>query len=216
MLNRRGFTLMEFLIAMTVSVVVVAGLWSLFYVVTRHSRNTLSIGRLDGQLQLVLASMTRDIRRAGYWANAGTSTTNPFQDTGTDIQVNGSNNCLLLTYDADKDGSLPAVGAGSDDERYGYRLMNNAIQYRPHGAVFSCTAASSNWTDLTDPNILQITAFNVTLNTENLDLDGTGPGTSTISVRSVTISITGQLAADTSVSKTITKTVKVYNDKYNP
>lgn len=215
-LTKRGFTLMEFLIALTISAAVIAGLMSLFYVVTKHSRSSTELARLDSQLTLVLNKMSRDIHRAGYWANAGSSASNPFQASGTDIQVNAGNNCILITYDADKNGSLSAITAAADDERYGYRFLNGAIQYRPRGATFSCTAAADNWEDLTDPNIVTITAFTVTLNSENLDIDGAGPGTATMSVRSVTISLTAQLTSDSNVSKTITKTVKIYNDKYNP
>lgn len=215
--RQQGFTLIELLIASAISLVVVAGLIGLLLMSTNHSQTTIGVGRLESQLRLVLNAMTTDIQRAGYWANADSSATNPFMVTGTtDLTINGAQNCILMTYDHDNDGALPAVSSASDDERYGYRLMNNAIQYRPRGANFDCAAGANVWENLTDPNAVTITAFVVTLNSQTVDIDDTGPGTATIVRRSVSISITGELTHDTSVTKTLQTTVKVYNDKYNP
>ena len=207
-----GFTLIELLISLVISLIVLGGIIALFSMAVTHSRKTIETGRLDKTLHGVLDSMTRDIHRAGYWSQAETSSTNPFMITGsTDITVNATNNCILLTYDANGDGVLPAISASIDDERYGYRLTGTAVQYRPRGAPFSCAASSSSWTDLTDPSTISITQFSVTLNTGTVTV-----GTSSMSVRNVTLSITGELVGDSTVSKTITKRVKVYNDKYNP
>ena len=219
MLNKnkqQGFTLIELLIAMTISLVIIAGAMAVFFAMTKSSRNTLEVSRLDRDLNNALNIIASDIQRAGYWGQSTSSSTNPFMVTGsTDIQVSGGN-CILLTYDTNGDGTLPGLGSGTDDERYGFRLMNGAIQYRPHGASFNCGAASSAWDNLTDPNVMTITTFSVTLNNEAIDLDGAGSGTATTNIRTVDISITGQLANDSSISKTLTRTVRVYNDKYSP
>jgi len=213
--KQEGITLLELLIALAVSTVVVGALVGLFFISTKHNRGTLEITKLDSELNLVLNSMTRDVQRAGYWADAQTSSNNPFMVTGTtDITINGSNDCILLTYDRNADGALTSAGNGTDDERYGYRLSNNAIQYRAVTTNFSCT--NSDWLNLTDTRVITITAFSVALNTEDVDIDGTGPGTSVMQVRSVTITVTGELADDSSVTRTLTRNVKVYNDKYIP
>ena len=213
--KQKGVTLLELVVALAISTVVIGALVGIFFMSTKHNRGTLEVTKLDSELNLVLNSMSRDIQRAGYWANAETSSTNPFMQTGTtDISVNGANDCILLTYDHDGDGALAAFGAGTDDERYGYRLSAGAVQYRPSGALFSCT--NSSWTDLTDKRIVTITAMQITLNTEDVDIDGTGSGTAVMQVRNVTITLTGELASDSSVTRTLTRTVKVYNDKYIP
>lgn len=191
-----------------------AGVIALFTTAIIHNRKSIEFAHLNKTLSMVLSSMTKDIQRAGYWEQAETSNSNPFMVTGsTDITVNATNNCILLTYDADNDGSLPAISSAIDDERYGYRLQNNVIQSRPHGAAFSCTAPSTSWVDLTDPNMITVTQFNVVLNANTVDIDGTGP---TLSIRNVTVTISAQLAKDATLSTTLTKEIKVYNDKYNP
>lgn len=211
-----GVTLLELMVALLISTFVVSALVGLFFMAGRHNESTLEITKLDAELNLVMNSMARDAQRAGYWANSSSSSTNPFMQTGTtDVTISGGN-CVLMTYDHDADGSLPAVGAGTDDERYGYRLMNGAIQYRPSGASFSCSAAAELWTNLTDTRIITITAFVLTLDTQSADIDGTGSGTSTMQMRKLNITITGRLVGDTAVTRTLTKTIKLYNDKYVP
>lgn len=214
--TQKGFTLLELIIALLVSLTVMVGILALFFNMIKHSRSTVEAGRLDRTLHAAMFAMATDIRRAGYWANATSSSTNPFMVTGsTDIQV-PSSSCILLTYDHNSDGSLPGISSGIDDERYGYRLVNNAIQYRPAGATFSCSAGTDVWTNLTDPNIVKITALTFVKNDQVVDIDGAGAGTATLTVRSITITLTGELVSDSSTSKTITRTVKVYNDKYAP
>ena len=140
-----GLTLVELMIAMSISVLVIVAFVASFTLIVKGGRSSVEVGRLNSQLNHVISLITTDIQRAGYWGQATTSSTNPFMVTGTtDIQVNVGNNCILLTYDRDGNGSLPAIAAGSDDERYGFRLNNNTIQYRPPGATFSCSAAATN------------------------------------------------------------------------
>ncbi len=211
-----GVTLIELVIAIAISTIIVAALLGLFFMSGKHNRSTIEITKLDSELNLVLNSLARDIQRAGYWGSAETSSNNPFMQTGTtDIQITGGN-CILMTYDRDSNGALPGVGAGSDDERYGYRLMLGAIQYRQHGAPFDCAAAAANWINLTDTRLVTITAFQLALTTSSVDIDGTGPGTAVMQIRRVTVTITGQLAGDSSVTRTLSRTIKVYNDKYVP
>ncbi len=212
-----GLSMVELMIGLFIGTLVIAGVIYLFFFSSKHSEETYSSARLDSQLQLVLETMARDLQRAGYWASAETSSTNPFMVSGsTDISINAGNNCILFTYDANNNGSLEAISSSIDDERYGFRLNSEAIQYRPRGAAFTCTAASNLWQNLTDVSIVKITQFQITLNTEVVDLDDTGPGTATIAVRSVTISITGELQNDPTVTQSLQKTVKLYNDKFTP
>ncbi|OGO94015.1 MAG: hypothetical protein A3F10_00950 [Coxiella sp. RIFCSPHIGHO2_12_FULL_42_15] len=212
--SQKGITLIELLLALIIGLITIGAIVALFVLATTQSRKTIEIARLTSSLQLVLSSLERDLQRAGYWAQAETSAANPFMVTGsTDLTVNAANTCVLITYDANSDGLLPPIDATQDDERYGYRLQEGAIQFRPAGAPFECTAAQSSWTNLTDPKFITITAFSVVLNTETINLAG-GTGTQNIQVRFVEASLTGQLVKDSAITKTLTEKIKVYNDKY--
>lgn len=212
-----GFTFTELLTALAINGIIFTAIVSIFLANLVHYKKTLSTNRLNQQLGSALDLMKSDIRRAGYWANAmndvGTGTNNnPFQVSGTtDITVNASNNCILLSYDKDSSGTLPAISGAVDDERYGFRLSNGAIQARPPGATFSCNA--SNWDNVTDTALINITALTFTLNTTTLT---TGPGTKGVLLRSVDISVTGQLANDATVTRTLTQHVRIQNAKFTP
>lgn len=213
-----GFTLPELMIALVVNIIVLTALVAIFVVNLQHYHTVIETNRLNQQLQSAMDLMSADIRRAGYWANAANDlnlnqNNNPFMASGTDISVNASNNCILLTYDHNKTGSLPSISSTSDDDRYGYRLMGQTLQTRPWGAPFSCTAGTSTWENITDTNVVLITALSFTLNTTTIT---TGPGVAGITIRSVDISMTGQLANNASVTKTITEHVRLRNDKFVP
>ena len=219
MLKKRihfGFTLIELIIAMGLSALLFTALLAIFISNLTHYNKVISTNHLNQQLQTTLQLMANDIRRAGYWANAKNDigldqNNNPFMTSSTDVSVNNTNNCILFTYDHGKNGTLPSISNSIDDDRYGFQLSNQTVQARPPGATFVCSA--SDWENVTDPGIVKITALTFTLTTQTLT---TGPGTQGIKMRSVDISITGQLASDSTVSNTLTQHVRIRNDKFIP
>lgn len=213
-----GFTLTELVIALAINMVVLAALVSIFVSNLQHYRYVINANRLHQQLQGAMDLMTSDIRRAGYWANSSNDLSldqnnNPFMTSSTDISVGTGNNCILFTFDHDKNGSIPSITSSADDERYGYRLSGQTLQTRPWGATFSCSATSTAWENITDPKVINVTALTFTLNTQTIS---TGPGTAGITLRSVDITLTGQLANDATVTKTLTAHVRIRNDKFIP
>lgn len=210
----KAFTLLELIIAMSMGMIIMVGTIAVFLALLKQNRALLEVNRLDRDLNNAMSIMVTDIQRAGYWGLASTSKTNPFMTVGsTDITVT-SGNCILFTYDSNGNGTLPAVGTGTDDKRYGYRLSGGAIQYRPVSSTnFSCASSAGTWTNLTDPNVVTITALSFVLNNTAITIGG---GPATTNLRQVVITITGQLVKDATLTKTITRTVRVYNDRYAP
>ena len=216
--NVSGFTLIELMIALALNALLLTALLTVFLANLDHYRKMINVDRFNQQLHMAMLIMTSDIRRAGYSANANNDigldqNTNPFVATGADLSINTANNCILFTYDYNKNGTLPAISAAIDDDRYGYRLNGQTLQARPPGADFSCTAAASNWENVTDPNFIQITQLSFTLNSNTIT---TGPGTKGLTMRSVDISITGTLTSDSAITKTLTQHVRIRNDKFIP
>jgi prepilin peptidase dependent protein B len=217
--NKWGFTFTEMLVALAINGFILSALAAVFIGNLNHYTKSININRLNQQLDSAINLMANDLRRAGYWANANSdvgagTNNNPFVVTGTtDIQTNGTNNCILFTYDHDSNSALPSISASYDDERYGYRLMSGALQTRPPGATFSCTAAAGNWENVTDPNFVTITALTFTITTRTLT---TGPGSRGLALRSVDISLTGRLTSDSTVTRTLTQHVRLRNDKFIP
>lgn len=211
-----GFSIPELMIALVLSSILSIALIAAFVANANHYQKVLNTNRLNHQLEVVLEIMSNDIRRAGYWANANSDVglaqnNNPFMASGNDITINASNDCILFTYDHGSTGTLPAISAASDDYRYGFRLSGGIVQTRPPGAEFSCTGSS--WENMTDANVTTITALTFTLNARTVT---TGPGSRGVMMRSIDITLTGQLASDATVTKTLTQHVRIRNDKFIP
>ncbi len=214
----RGFTLTELLVVLVINLLLFSALITLYLANLNHYRKTLDNMRLNQQLQSVLILMSNDIRRAGYWANASTDigtnqNNNPFMTSSTNISVNAGADCILFSYDKNSDGLFPAINPAIDDEQYGYRLNNQVLQARPPGAPFSCTASASSWENMTNTSNIQITNLTFTLTTSTIT---TGPGIKGIIMRSVDVSITGRLASDNSITKTLTQHIRIRNDQFIP
>ena len=154
--------------------------------------------------------MSADIRRAGYYAKVGTGS-NPFMGDTTDLTINSAGNCMLLTYDKNKDGQL------EKNEWFGFRLQRGVIQYRTEQSNDAdCDGDKSEWEDFVGMQDIKVTQLKFTLDQQPVDLDGDGSGTANILVRAVKISLSAELVNDSSKTKTIETTVKIYNDKYVP
>lgn len=217
-LKQNGFSIIELLIALTISMVVALGILGAFSSSLFGSQQILEKGRLDRDLQTVMDAIVSDIQRAGYWENATTSNTNPFMTTGIDLSVTG--NCIMMAYDLNNNGTL------DDADELGYVLHNNAIERRPAGLTkpgggtytTSCaSAATDGWEAITDVNFIKVTAFTLSKTNVATSLDAAAVSSNTINNRTISITITGELANDATTTKTITRTViKAYNNKFSP
>lgn len=225
-----GFSLVELMISITVGLVVLAGVTTMFAHNVKAGGETLKMARLHQELQATMSLMTRDLKRAGYWGNAssaigsGTSNTNPFAlDTTGNYSGEPANSCITFSYDMDGDGNLD-VGSGlaptgDPDERLGFRLRDGAVQTRQSSGGAACTAGG--WEGITDTAATEITRLTfvrssipVVITVPVLPCDIST--TSKIDVRTVTITLEGRLRKDTAVSRTLRDTVRVHNDLYQP
>jgi len=216
--SQYGFTLIELMLALVINMVVLFALITVFSSNSSYYASATNANTLDQQLEMAMELMVNDIRRAGYWGLASSNLTlstnnNPFMVTGTtDVNIT-NNNCILFTYDYNSSGSLPAISSSSDDDRYGYRLNGTTLQTRPSGASFSCDAAANAWENVTNTSLVNITNLNFALTTTTVPV---GAASNTMSIRSITISMTGQLVGNANVTKTLTEHVRIRNDKYVP
>lgn len=219
--KQSGTTIIETLVGLALGVFIVGSSIAMLYGTMAANVETLRITRMEHELRTALNLIVSDLRRAGYWANAASdansnANNNPFYSGGNELQLVGSD-CLLFSYDADNDGNLPALADLPSDERFGYRLSNSKVQSRPASlGSFDCAAASADWEDITNDSVVTINNLTFTLNTQLVDVDGGGAGTSTSSVRRIDVSITGVLADDPTVVRTLTESVRVRNDLFTP
>ena len=248
-----GFTLIEIMIALALGLVVIAALISLYIVTVRGSADAIRATRLNHDLDSALLLITNDIRRSGYWAGAiagADSRNNPFTAATTNVQIHG--NCIVYTYDANVNGVV------NDDEYFGFRLNNGAIQMRMTGSATtertteaaSCTS-NSGWEALTinDASNEQLTITRLTfsfgaITSPNLPrtsrclnvarpqtaITATNPnpidslcptatgsfaasGDRVIETRQVNVVIEARVTGDSTVTKSISNSVKLRNDR---
>jgi type IV pilus assembly protein PilW len=160
-------TLLELLVGLALGLFVAAGAATLLSQFLGENRQLLLRLRLEQQAQAVADVVLRDLRRAGAWAQAGegiardgrATPANPYaalQGAAPDTAVES----LRLTY---ADGPIPEGSAPGEEPsaQAGFRLREGIVDARLGG----------RWQPLTDPGLMRVTAFELTLRQRALDLE---------------------------------------------
>lgn len=157
----RGFTLTEMMMAMTIS--------SAFFV----SATSISASHLQRQvvlqhklalmeeISLLEQAISTELRRAGFISLPladyllSPDKLPPFRSMDIDaFPGEASQSCITFSYDKNKNGTLDT---SSPAEQLGFRLRDNAIEYRMSGR----TCRQKGWQDLSTPGKIAVTAFSV-------------------------------------------------------
>ncbi len=157
----RGLTLVELLLSLSLGLILLAGLLSLYTALWRDQMQRVQRLRLQQELQAVLETMRQDLRRAGYWNSAsrpnpppgGNPWAGPNPFARLTLQPTLQGHCLVYRYDADGDGRLGAR------EVRGYRLAAGAVLHRTGGACREprCDPCrSGRWWRISDPAVVEI------------------------------------------------------------
>ena len=227
-----GVSLVELMIGLLVGVIVVAGALNVFVSSAKNSGDTLKLSALNQDLRAMMDIMVRDIRRAGYVTSPvindeaaflNTIRHNPFAE----INIEANNSCITYAYN--KNSTHPDVVEAS--ERLGFKLANDTsvsppkavLRMRRSATELACS--SGLWESITSPDveithltfIPQETALNVSHklhDATSLVSIGCNNGDKCLFLRQVTISLSGALKEDATVTETLTETVRVSNDYY--
>jgi Tfp pilus assembly protein PilW len=212
--RQRGISMTELMIGVTIGLIVLSGTLALFSGHLRSNGDMLRTTRLNNELRGTLDLIVRDLRRASYWGTAvkgvwfpGTVAieSNPFSD----IAVGTGQ----VTYRYDVDGD----GAYDNDETFSIRRNGTdgtveLLQLDTGGGVTSTLP-------LSDGELTNITALTFVMNDRTTSFAclkaGAGPVAPTppvLHVREITVTLTGQLRADPTVTRTLTEAVRVRND----
>jgi prepilin peptidase dependent protein B len=210
----RGFTMVELLIGMAVGLFIVAASASLLTANLRENRNLLIESRLMQDMRTAADMITRDLRRAGYWAaaNAGVRT-----DGGATVLANpyvevapGSAAADSVSFRFSRD--TTENNSVDSNEQFGFRLRNGAIELQ---------LGAGNWQALTDASTLTVTEFRVTPTVEEISLasfcaNSCPAGSSTCpprqQVRSLAVVIGGRAIGDARLTRSVRSQVRLRND----
>jgi len=223
MKTEKGFTLIELMIAMVLGLFVIGTTITIYLLTVSNSTDTVKSARLNYDLDLAMTLMINDIRRSGYWGGAiadADVTLNPFMDATTRVQVLDSGECILYSYDADGDEVVDGT------EYYGFKLDNGTVRMRLSGSTTAdCSDGIWGTGEIIDGNQINITnlsfaptysCLNITNAASTIQASGSECTTGTdnvIELRQITITITGEIVNDTAVTKTISDTVVIRNNR---
>lgn len=215
-----GNSLMEVLIAMSISLIVTAAMIALMSVSLSHTGNIIKMTKLTDDLRVSMQMMSRDVRRSNYNANSINCFANydciadgSLSSPG-DIHIIEDASCFYFGLDRDHDGDSTENAAGG----FRWVVANGvgALQTWVGDAFPDCDSANPDWVLLTDPTEIEITGFTVDdalSYSEVIWVDEDGNQASQ-KVRKIRLNISGRLTADESIQRSISDTVKLRNNLY--
>jgi len=240
MKKQTGLTLIEIMIALLLSLIVIGGAISIYISTIKGSTDTMRSNRLNYDLDSTMQLVINDIRRAGYWGGAiagANSQNNPFMLAATNVQI-PSSNCIVYTYDADADSNV-----GANEYYGFRLTNNGVIEIKLTGTTTAnCTEGTwepitiSEGGDQIEITRLEFSFDPITLppligsskclNTAILiDNTATPPnpleslctgiptGNRAIETRQVNIALEAEMVNDDTVTKSISNSVRIRNDR---
>ena len=218
--KQKGMSLMEVLVAMSVSMVVAASMVALMANTLSSTARIINMTKLADDLRTTMQMMTRDVRRTSYNVNSMFCYAN--SDCGTDgavtlagdITINAGNDCFTFLTDPDHDGDSTENDAG------GFRRVISSgvgvIEMWSGNAAPDCSVAAgtAGWDQITNPETMDIFTFSVDENlsyTQEILNDGLG-NTLSQKIRKIRMDMGGRLVLDNTIERRIEDIISVRND----
>lgn len=218
--KQSGATLMEVLVAMTVSLVATAAMIAMMSNTLGTTARIVQMTKLTDDMRVALQMMTRDLRRSSYNANAmycygndNCGSDGSALTLAGDLTISAAGDCLTFLTDRDHDGDSTEDGAG------GFRRVTRngvgVIEMWTGDNAPNCGDAPGavGWVEITNPENMDIFAFNVDddLSYTQLILDN---GTDTLSqrIRKIRMNLQGRLVLDDSIQREVEDVINVRND----
>jgi len=221
--KQQGATLMEVLIAMSLSLVVTAAMIALMSNSLGSTARIIKMTKLSDDMRIAMQMMTRDVRRSSYnsnsmycYANADCGTdgaaTLPGEILMTDGDGDGDNDCFTFLLDRDWDDSTANVAGGFR------RVVSGGVgilEMWTGDTPPDCTEAAGegSWVQVTNPDNMDIFAFSVD---EDLsyEVEIFNDGTNTLSqkIRKVHMNMQGRLVMDPTIVRQVEDVIAVRND----
>jgi type II secretory pathway component PulJ len=222
--RQAGFSLMEAVVAMSISLVVTAAMVALMANSLGTTARIVNMTKLSDDMRSTMQMLTRDVRRTSYNADAMLCYGN--EDCNTDgsltmagdIAISAGEDCFTFQLDRQHDGDSTNDAAG------GFRRQQSdgvpAIGWLEMWTgdapptLADCHADNVKWVPITNPDSMDITAFNV----NDVDLSYSLPifddGVTIISqrVRKLRFQIDARLVNAGGITRHMEDVISVRND----
>ena len=226
--RQAGASLMEVLVAMSISLVVTASMIALMANSLSTTARVVKMTKLSDDLRVAMQMMTRDVRRSSYnansmfcYANEDCATDGAIVAAGditlADIDGDTVNDCFTFLMDRDHDGD------STEDDAGGFRRVTaggvGVIEMWTGGADPDCDSAAgaAGWVRITDPDETDVFGFSIDDDDEDLSYtvviqdDGAG-NTLSQRVRKIRMNLQGRLVADATIVRRVEDVISVRND----
>ena len=212
--SQTGATLIELLVGLALSMIVTSSMVVLMSNSLGSATRIIQMTQLTDDMRNAMSMVSRDIRRANYSANSAYCYSN--SDCGVDGSANQTAaviqaNCVIFNLDRNQDGD-----ATTDDAGGFRRVLDNGvgvIEMWVGDSSAACNDASGgDWIPLTDPDLVNFTAFDFTLNDITGSVVDENGATLTQHTREIAMVIAAQLVIDPTVTRRIEDSIKVRND----
>jgi type IV pilus assembly protein PilW len=207
--RQRGFSLTELMVAITISLFILAGILLVYSETVRSHAAVLRTAHLQQTLWSLLTVIANDVRRAGYWSHAELALGGAAVNRYVPIRIAADGGCILYSYDEDK---ADADGMPDPEDQQGFRIEGGGVQIKTSDAACGATTCtdcgSGTWWFLTEPAGIRITGLSFTGDEHAYALAG---GLRTVVAREITIALEGEIANDPGVRHRVTTSVSVRN-----
>lgn len=223
--RQSGASLMEVLVAMSISLVVTAAMIALMATSLSSTTRIIQMTKLTDDMRVALQMMSRDVRRSSYNANsmlcyanddcASDGAITAAADINmVDLDSDSVNDCFTFLMDRDHDGDSTEDNAG------GFRRVTSGgvgvIEMWTGDSAPDCTdaAGSAGWVQITNPENMDIFDFSIDddLSYSQVILDDGAGNTVSQRVRKVRMDIQGRLVLDNTISRQMEDIIAVRND----
>ena len=206
--------MVELLVGLAVGLFIAAAGVTLMAGNLRENRALMLESRLMQDLRTASDIITRDLRRAGYWAGAVAAVqvpvgmaapANPYVAVTPSAAASDAVS-FAFSRDATENHSLDS------NEQFGFRLRRGVIEMQ---------LGSGNWQALTDANTVVVSEFRVVPSVQDIDLSnqctracvaGDASCPPRQQVRSLSVSIAARSSADARVQRSLNSSVRLRND----
>jgi type II secretory pathway component PulJ len=215
--RQSGATLMEVLVAMSISLVVTSAMIAMMANSLGTTARIVKMTKLADDMRVAMQMMTRDVRRTSYNARSMFCYGNPNcgADEGGptmagDITIAGGGECLTFLLDRDHDGDSTENAGG------GFRRVTDSgigvMEMWTAGAAANCDV-DAGWVRITDPEDMDILSFSAD-EALSYETEIFNDGTTSMSqkVRKIRLSMQGRLVLDNTVVREVEDIITVRND----
>lgn len=203
--RQKGLSLVELMVGIAVGLFVLAGATMLVATQLGDNRRLLLETQLQQDLRATMDIVTRELRRAGASPEASSSNIwRPDRQPARTlaiaaVQIAGDGSEVTFRH--------RRMGA---EGPYGFRWADGRIR----------SLLIDNWQELTDPNVMRITAFNVEQENESTEAlpcprlcaDGSADCWPIVTIRTLTVRIEAESVSDPSIRRAQSSQVRLRND----